>query len=92
MLEVIFGSAIKERILLFLYTRKEGHIREMAKVFAGYPTAFQRQIKTLEKGGVLVGRLKGRTRLYSFNPRYPFKAELEKLLDRALAFVPKNEK
>lgn len=86
------GSIIKERILLYLYTRREGHIREMAEVFGGYPTAFQRQIKTLERGGVLVSRLKGRTRLYSFNPRYPFKAELEKLIDKALAFIPQKEK
>jgi len=92
MLESILGSAVKERILLYLYTRGEGHVRDMAKTFEGYPTAFQRQIKILERGGVLVSRLKGRTRLYGFNPRYPFKTELEKLLGKALAFIPHKEK
>jgi hypothetical protein len=41
---------------------------------------------------VLASRLKGRTRLYVFNPRYPFLKELKALLEKALQFMPKAEK
>jgi hypothetical protein len=34
----------------------------------------------------------GRTRLYSFNPRYPFLDELRALLEKALEFYPEEEK
>ncbi|MBI2330848.1 MAG: hypothetical protein HYU84_01485 [Chloroflexi bacterium] len=33
----------------------------------------------------------GRTRLYTFNPRYPFLRELLALLEKALAFYPREE-
>ena len=42
-------------------------------------------------GGVLYSKLKGRIRLFGFNPRYPFKKELEALLAKALTFVPEEE-
>jgi len=46
----------------------------------------------LESGGILVSRAKGRTRLYTFNPRYPFLKESKEILDKALSFYPKNNK
>lgn len=42
----------------------------------------------LEAAGVLVSRLVGNTREYEFNPRYPARAELASLLDRALSLYP----
>jgi hypothetical protein len=32
----------------------------------------------------------GRTRLYQFNPRYPFLKELKQLLQKAFSYYPKN--
>jgi hypothetical protein len=46
----------------------------------------------LELGGILVSFSKGRTRLYSFNPRYPFLKELKGILDKALSFYPESER
>jgi len=39
---------------------------------------------------VLVSRTAGRTRLYQFNPRYPFLNELKQLLEKALTFYPED--
>jgi len=39
-----------------------------------------------------VSRTAGRTRLYSFNPRYPFLKELRSLLEKALSFYPEEER
>ncbi|MDP2975723.1 MAG: hypothetical protein Q8N45_05855, partial [Anaerolineales bacterium] len=52
----------------------------------------QKQLEKLELGGVLVCRTAGRTRLYTFNPRYPFLNELKSLLEKALSFYPEEER
>ena len=41
---------------------------------------------------VLVSTLKGRTRLYTWNPRYPFGPELRSLLAKALDLLPAAER
>ena len=46
----------------------------------------------MENDGILYSKLKGKVRLFGFNPRYPFKKELESILEKALQFIPANEK
>ena len=90
MLEPIFGTENSERVLMFLLARNEGYAREIAQFFNTNLYAIQRQLDKLEAGGVLVSRTAGRTRLYQFNPRYPFLNELKQLLERALFFYPED--
>ena len=52
----------------------------------------QKQFEKLESGGVVYSTLAGRTRLYAFNPRYPFLQELKALLEKALSFYPEEER
>lgn len=51
----------------------------------------QQQMDRLENGGVLVSSLVGKTRLYQFNPRYPFLKELKSLIQKAMDFLSENE-
>jgi DNA-binding transcriptional ArsR family regulator len=92
MLESVLGNKTKEKILLTLLVRDDIHARDVVAIFRVSLSSVQNQLKRLEKGGVLVSRLKGRTRLYSFNPRYAFLGELKILLKKALDFIPKGEK
>jgi len=92
MLEAILGSEKKEKILLFLYTRGESYPAEIARSLHYYLNAVQNQLARLEKNGVLYSRLRGTIRLYGFNPRYAFKSELYSLLEKALTFIPEEEK
>ena len=92
MLEPLLDSKIKEKILLTLLVRGEIYARDIASIFNASLSPTQNQLKKLEKGGVVVSRLKGRTRMYAFNPRYPFRKELEGLLVKVLRFVPAGEK
>jgi hypothetical protein len=55
-------------------------------------STIQNQLDKFELGGILVSTTKGRTRLYTFNPRYPFLKELRQLLDKALTFYPEEER
>jgi len=90
MLEPLLGSASSERALIFLLTREEGNATEIARFFETDLYGIQRQLDKLELGAVLVSRKVGRTRLYTFNPRYPFLAELKNLLEKALSFYPEE--
>jgi len=90
MLTPLLGTENSERVLIFLLTRNEGYAREIAQLFDTHLYAIQRQLDKLEAGGVLVSRTVGRTRLYQFNPRYPFLNELKQLLEKALSFYPED--
>jgi len=88
MLEAILGSLSSERVLVFIFARKEGYAREIARFFETSLAPIQKQLDKLETGGVLASRKVGRTRLYSFNPRCPFLKELKALLEKVMTFCP----
>ncbi len=92
MFEALFESTIKEKVLLFIYVRGPSYAREIARVFSFNLSAVQNQLLKLEAGGVLYSQLKGRVRLFGLNPRFAFKAELEALLEKALAFLPDDQR
>lgn len=82
MLEALFESKIKEKILIFLYINDVSYSSELTKNFNLNLYAVQNQLKKLENGGILYSQLKGNVRLFGLNPRYPFKKELAALLDK----------
>ncbi len=92
MIVPILDNKIKEQILFSIFVRKDAYARDIAAIFGAHLLSVQNQLKKLERGGVIVSKLRGRTRLYSFNPRYPFKKELEALLEKALSFMSPVEK
>jgi DNA-binding transcriptional ArsR family regulator len=92
MLEPLLESEKKEKILLFLYTHGESYPREIARLLGYHVNTVQNQLLNLEGGGVLFSRLRGKVRLFGLNPRYPFKKEIEALLEKVLRFVPDVEK
>ena len=91
MLEPVLGSKIRELILIYLAGRKKGYAREIVAYYSISLSPVQNQLDRLEKGNVLVSILSGRTRVYSFNPRYPFLKELMDLLTKAISFLPKEK-
>ena len=88
MLQPILGSENIERVLIFILTRNEGYGTEIARFFSTNLYGIQNQLDKLESGGVVVSHLAGRTRIYTFNPRYPFLKELKSLLEKAFSFYP----
>jgi len=92
MLEPVLGSRNKERILLYLLSRSDGYAREIARFFKTDLDPIQKQLDRLEQGGVLYSRVVGRTRLFGFNPRYPFLPEMRNLLRKALGFYPAEDR
>ena len=88
LLEPILGSRSSEQVLIFLIARETGYATEIAKFFDAELYAIQKQLARLENSEILVSRKIGRTRVYQFNPRYPFLIELKNLLEKALGFYP----
>ncbi len=92
MLEPILGSKNAERALMFIWARDQGYTREIARFSGADPDSILKQLARLERGGLLVSKSEGRTRIYRFNPRYSFLNELKALLNKALTFYPPEER
>ena len=92
MLEPLLGSLSTERVLIFIFAREGGYARDIARFFDTDLYGIQKQLDKLEAGGVLTSGLVGRTRVYKFNPRYPFLTELKQMLEKALSFYPLEER
>ena len=88
----IFGNETAGRVLLYLQNSGEGHARGIAQTFESSHSVVQKQLARLEIEGVLVSQLKGRTRVFTFNPRYALRAELAALLEKALLLLPESER
>ena len=88
MLEALLGSRTRERVLMFVLARDSGYGTEISQFFDVDVAPVQKQLEKLEAGGVLVSKPVGRTRVYSFNPRFAFRTELLALLAKALSFYP----
>ncbi|MBS1249935.1 MAG: hypothetical protein MAG431_01523 [Chloroflexi bacterium] len=92
MLEPIVGSKSSERVFIFLIAREKGYATEIARFFDADLYAIQKQLERLESTDVLVSQKVGRTRVYQFNPRYPYLSELKALFEKALSYYPEDVK
>ena len=92
MLEPVFGSAVRERVLMYLLTRVESYPRELAQEFGCSLGTVQGILAGLEQGGVVFSRLERNVRLYQLDPSCPYRKELERLLWRVLQFYPTAER
>ena len=88
MLEAVLGSTSAERVLLFLVAREEGYATEIARTFDTDLSPIQKQLDRMERDGLLVNKVVGRTRVYSINPRFAFKQELEAMVAKAIELSP----
>ncbi len=90
LLSGLLGNETAEKVLLFIENYKSGYPTKIASVFGLSVGQVQQQLERLERDGVLVSRLMGRTRVYSSNPRYLFRDELSVLLRKALKSLPED--
>lgn len=91
MLSVLFGSPLKEKILLYLLECGDAYSLELSKNFAASLSAVQNHLKNLEDAGILTSRSVGKTRLFSMNPRYFLRNELAAILKKNFETLPEEE-
>lgn len=92
MLELLLRSPVKGRVLLYIHTHGESYAREMARDLGLYVRGIQYHLQKMEQDGILYSKLRGKVRLFGMNPRYPFKKDLEALLEKSLLFVSEDER
>ncbi len=92
MLRTLFGSRTAEMVFFFMLTYKKGYARKISTTFNISLTSVQKQLIKFEEAGVFVSFLEGRTRIFEWNPRYPFLSELQALIKKAFQYLPESEK
>ena len=92
MLDKLFGSKTAERVLMYLFIYQEAYPTEISRMFSLSLNMIQKQLQKFEEGGILVSRLRGKVRIYQWNPRYPCLSEVKKLLAKNFEYLPENIK
>ena len=91
LIEALAGNKTAARVLMYLQNYGEGYASAIARTFGTAVNPVVQQLDRLEQRGVLVQRPYGRTRVYTWNPRYPLRRELQALLERALELATERE-
>lgn len=92
MIETIVGSKTAEKLLLYLANYRECYAQEVATTFDIPVFSVQKQLLKFEAAGILVSQLKGKTRMFYWNPRFALRQELITFLLRAIELLPESEK
>jgi len=92
MLESLFGNESVERVLFYLVQNKTCYALQLKKQLQFALSSIQQALLRLESGGILVSTLVGKTRVFQFNPRYPFLKELSSFLQTAYESLPEEIK
>jgi predicted transcriptional regulator len=77
-----FGSPTRTRVLVVLRLLGSSFQRELSRLLGTSPSVIQKALSSLERDGLVAGRLAGRTRIYTINPRYFAQKELSAFLGR----------
>jgi predicted ArsR family transcriptional regulator len=88
--DAVFGGKTAGQVLLYLENYGEAHGRQIAKTFGIPASMVQRQLRRFEAGGLIVGRVVGRTRLFTWNPRSQTAKNLRLFLRAELESLPED--
>ncbi|MCE5295030.1 MAG: winged helix-turn-helix domain-containing protein [Chlamydiales bacterium] len=88
MLEYLFANKNVEKIIIYLKLHSKANASELSRTLGTALDPIQKTLKKLESGGLLASFLEGRTRVFIWNPRYPFLEEIQNLAQKAYDFLP----
>ena len=86
-----FGSQSRSRLLVALELLGQTYPRELARLLGTSLSATQKGIVSLERDGLVAGRMVGRTRIVQLNPAYFAMKEVRALLGRLVEADPELE-
>lgn len=88
MLEYLFANKNVEKILMYLCLHEKANATELRRAFGSALNHIQKTLRKLEEGGLLASFLEGKTRVFQWNPRYPFLEEIQAIAKKAYSFLP----
>jgi predicted transcriptional regulator len=77
-----FGSMTRTQVLVSLRLLGSSFQRELSRLLDSSPSVVQKALRGLERDGLIAGRMMGRTRSYTLNPRYFARVEFGEFLKR----------
>ena len=90
MLEYLFQNKNVEKVLIYLLLHEQAYASELSRAFGTALDPIQKTLLKLERGGLLVSFLRGKTRMFEWNPRYPFLKEIQALAQKAYEYLPEE--
>ncbi len=91
MIEKLFNGKSAEAVLLFIYAYNEGYAYEISRFSKISLNSIQKQLIKFESSGLFVSQLKGKTRIFTWNPRYPFLEEFKQFIKKVFLYLPEEE-
>jgi len=85
-LETLFGGKAAAKVLLFLENYGDGYASLIAKTYEMPLSEVQKQLNKLEEVSILVSRMVGTSRIYTWNPRDPALEGLRQFLRNTLEY------
>ncbi len=79
-LEALLGNRTAALLMLYLFHYEEIYPTGAARDLELSLSPVQRQLEKFENAGILVSKLVGGTRVYSFNPKQPATQQLRELI------------
>jgi len=91
MLAELFGSKTTEKCLILIAAIGESYALEIANTFEISKTQVIRTLMKLEQADILLGKNKGRTRIYILNKSWFPAKELNALLQKVILNMPLDQ-
>ena len=79
-LEALVGNRTAAKLMLYLFHYGEVYATGMAKDLGVALSPVQRQLEKFEAAGLLISKMVGNTRVYTFNPKHPAVRRLKELI------------
>jgi DNA-binding transcriptional ArsR family regulator len=92
MIETIFGNTTAAKIMLYLFHYGEAYPSGIAKDMTITLSQVQKQLDRFEEAGILVSKLMGRVRIYTFNPKLGVTKKLKDLIQVFYDAIPLEQK
>jgi predicted transcriptional regulator len=92
MLKGIFGNATAEKVLLHIHRYGSIYSAAIAKDYGISASPIINQLERFEKASILVSKMVGKTKMYSFNSKSPFTKNIRELVRIAYEAIPLNER
>lgn len=92
MIETIFGNVTAAKIMLYLFHYGEAYASGISKDMGVALSQVQKQLDRFEEGGILVSKLMGKVRIYTFNPKIAVTKKLKELIQIFYESIPLEQK
>ena len=79
---ILIKSKLGQKILTYFFTNPEGsfYVRELARILKEDPSNLAKELIKLEKEGIFESELRGKTKHYHLNKKYPLYKQLKEII------------